>query len=97
MTDVPLQEYLEAKLDSIQEQIAHTAIDLNRRLEAMNDFRAQIQSERGEYVRRDALDIMLTDLTTRLQHLERWLAMIVGGALVMAASTGVLMWSLNRP
>ena len=45
-------------------QSANIALDkasaiLNERLEVMNQFRQQINSERGDFVRRDQLDLML--------------------------------------
>lgn len=93
---VPLREYLEAKLDAIQEQISRTARDLERRLNDMNEFRAQIQNERAEYVRRETLDMLVKSLSDRLGNIERRLSYIVGGAMTVAVASSILLWFLGR-
>lgn len=96
MTSVPLREYLEAKLDAIQSQITTTASDLERRLESMNEFRAQIQSERAEYVRRETVDLLVRQLSDRMAAVDRRLSFVTGGALVVAACISLLLWVLGR-
>lgn len=43
-------------------------IALNERLETMNQFRQQINSERGLYITRDMLDLIIKPLQTRLEQ-----------------------------
>jgi len=66
-------------------QKARDEADVNRRLEAMNELRSQINSERGLYVTRPLLDSQLEalhrqnqDNRTRLEELSRQLADIQG-------------------
>lgn len=56
----------EASLRATERTLDATAKALETRLLAMNEFRAQIQSERNEYVRNDQFDIF----TERLRTLE---------------------------
>lgn len=66
MSDVPLREYVEARLEELEKRIElsdrlrDTALDKAEaamlvRLTAMNEFREQLNKERSEYVRRDQL------------------------------------------
>lgn len=85
---------------------ARTALDkaeetLTARLEGMNEFRAQLNQERGSYVRRDQLEPLqlradearqrIEDtVNLRLQLIEKTLAGIAGAAKAYAAlATGI--------
>jgi len=56
------------------------------RLDSMNEFRAQINKERTEYVTKDSLTILLQSMDKRLKHLEEANAFSSGRLwMVMAA------------
>jgi hypothetical protein len=51
-------------------KIQKADLDLERRLEEMNNFRAQINQERGDYLRRDMYDRENAALSDRVKSLE---------------------------
>lgn len=57
-----LEKAHNAQLQAAEKALGATAMALEARLETMNQFRSQIQEERGEYVRRDQLDPLLERL-----------------------------------
>lgn len=60
-SEIAVHATLVAK-EKVDEQ---TAEALKIRLESMNEFRAQINSERGSYVTKDTLDALLKPLQTK--------------------------------
>lgn len=91
---------LEAQHNSSEESLGITRNELNRRLEEMNQFRAQIGQERGEFVRRDMYDQALALLADRIAALERSKAGALGTigaygsiiALLMGIAALVVYW-----
>ena len=77
---------LQLAADSLHEKLAH-----------MNQFRAQIDSERALYVKRDQMDALLTSrqviveqLIARLEKLENWQANVLGRQLIFGAAIIVI-------
>ncbi len=79
---VPLREYVdrifaerekarEAQLSAMRRAVDSASVQLNERLESMNQFRSQISEERLLYVRHDTLDAKLKPINDRLTALER--------------------------
>lgn len=79
---VTLRELLEARFAAIDARTAalvesHAAVhqvaegNVNRRLDEMNELRAQIEQERGVYVRRDQLDAMLLATSVEFRELAK--------------------------
>ena len=68
------------------------ATDIQRRLEAMNELRAQIENERGRYVLRDVYDIKVNDINERINLQAQFASdikgrMLVAGAVILAISS----------
>jgi uncharacterized coiled-coil protein SlyX len=88
MTDVPLREYIESRINSLEDKIISQSkyieqhFELNERaikkaeeamlvrLETMNEFRAQINKERTDYVTKEALAVCEKNTDARLKKLE---------------------------
>jgi len=72
-----------------QRAIDLAAEDLARRLESMNEFRDQINTERRDYLRRDFFDTIMSTFDRRFDDITTRLALIEGGSL---ASTRYIGW-----
>jgi len=81
VTDVALKDFLEAQIKALRDYVdlkniaASRAIDLShvdleRRLEAMNEFREQLVQERGTYVAEAVYSVKHEELERRLRGLE---------------------------
>ena len=98
MTDqevVSLKEYLERRLTDLEhlmtarnvarnEAIEAARVEINRRLDEMNQLRHQIESERDKYMTRQAYEQYHEALITRVGALENWRANIVGRTVGLA-------------
>ena len=106
-TDVSLREYvemrinaesrrLEQRIDASHEAVAKAEDAMTLRLEGMNEFRSQIQSERATYATREQRD----DDQKRVGRLEATIAKLVGGLILasflMPLLTGVIVYLLTR-
>jgi hypothetical protein len=80
--------------DLLAQLITARATDIQRRLEAMNELRAQIDNERGRYVTRELYDTKTDDINERINLQEQFASniqgrMLVAGAVILAI-TGFL-------
>ena len=106
-TDVSLREYvemrinaesrrLEQRIDASHEAVAKAEDAMTLRLEGMNEFRSQIQSERATYATREQRD----DDQKRVGRIEATIAKLVGGLILasflMPLLTGVIVYLLTR-
>jgi len=86
-----LKEYVERILDEQTEARKIAKAEVDRRLDAMNELRDQIDSERGRYVEREMYDQRHQDLERRVGGVEGRLSNIEGGIQIRAATIG---WGL---
>jgi len=106
-TDVSLREYvemrinaesrrLEQRIDASHEAVAKAEDAMTLRLEGMNEFRSQIQSERATYATREQRD----DDQKRVGRIEGTISKLVGGLILasflMPLLTGVIVYLLTR-
>jgi hypothetical protein len=101
---VTLKEYinvlilnLEKRLDE-RNRLQEIALDkaaetLRLRLETMNEFRDQINKERGEYITRKELDLILKPLEKHSSFMEGRDWMIATGITFIIA-IGALLWAI---
>jgi hypothetical protein len=86
---VSIRQYFEALLQQYKEahDKEHTLLEkstelakqnLEIRLEGMNEFRKQIQEERGSFVNRDKFDILMGALDRRISAIESFQSKIIG-------------------
>ena len=57
-----LYKYMAASAEATKIALDKAATDLDVRLEHMNEFRAQIDKERGSYAQKSDLDVAISDL-----------------------------------
>lgn len=83
-----VREYLDKIRAADQMAIAKAEESVNKRLEAMNELRAQITSERGEFVRNDTYSARHDELITRISALENGQVGISGQVAPLAPLPG---------
>ena len=55
---VSLRDYVDTRMEAVEATMRATERAMDIRLETMNEFRAQINAERGEYIQRSHLEAM---------------------------------------
>jgi hypothetical protein len=81
---------LESEFNAMRESVKVANLELNRRLDGMNELRKQIEAERGRYVDRDTYSRENTLLADRIRSVELSLAKYAGGILFIAALINIL-------
>jgi hypothetical protein len=95
MSDVSLKDYIESRLTQERElretqvrdrnsALEAAKVEVDRRLEEMNNLRAQISSERQQFLSREVFDRAHGPLEDRVRILENFKANIDGRFLAMA-------------
>ena len=95
-TTTTLKAYLEERLDALEKLIrAEIALrdraidlarnDVNRRLEGMNELRAQIERERGTYMTRDLYDRLQSEAKGSAGSMVGWVIGALGVITAIAA------------
>lgn len=84
---VPLKEYLERIIDERTNSQAVAFVEfkstLNHRLEGMNEFRAQLEKQEKEYLRKESYNPSQDLVLARLSKLEDRQGMMVGGVILL--------------
>lgn len=92
-------ELLESKHEQhfalIEKALMHAEKEMERRLEGMNELRAQILSERGQYVTREILEEKLSVLGERLIRIEQLKSNLEGRLWMLGAVIVALTVVLN--
>lgn len=100
MTEVPLKEHLETKLEALdrvfttQLEALATALKLatdalDHRLQGMNEFRDALKDQAGRLATKDEVSALREVIDTRLKALEVSRAYAAGVAAVVGAMAGV--------
>lgn len=87
--DDPFHKYMEEQIRSLERRLddwieeSRRQVDradrvLNERLETMNEFRAQILTERAEFVRTDQFDARQKEINMAFRNLEDFVANLKG-------------------
>ena len=74
-----------------REAVEIAATDINRRLEAANELRAQINNERGLYLTRELYDREHSALSQRVANLELSASRVAGSIWAMGATISILL------
>jgi len=84
---VSLRDYLEARIDGVTETMRATATSLDKRLEAMNEFRAAMNDQRvmlesrmSESVPRSEYVVQHRALETQVNTIDKWRSNMEGKA-----------------
>jgi predicted sugar kinase len=77
---VPLKEHFESRLAAIVKTMKATDRVIEARLEAMNELREQINSERGHHITRDEHSLVYTRLQEDIKNLQLSRAELAGKA-----------------
>jgi glutamyl-tRNA reductase len=87
-----LKELMEKTEQARVAALEKADVALNSRLEAMNQFRQQMQEERALYVTRDQYDALRNELMTRISTIEATLANQAGGRAEAVSAKDLAQW-----
>lgn len=82
---------IEERLSAAQAALVVAKIEIDRRLEGMNELRAQIDKERGTFLLRAEYEAKEESIKSQLATLQRFQYMLVGGLLVFQIVLAVLL------
>ena len=99
---VSLQTYIERLMEEyktahahehklLSEAVERTAKMLDIRLESMNEFRSQINSERGSFLRCEVYDIQHHSLEEKVNRLEQELSSLRGRIIGIGTAIAVML------
>lgn len=77
---VSLREYLEAKINSVEKAIDLAREAMEKRLEGMNEFRAQLKDQASVLITRNEVDVQITRINTDIKLLNESKAKLEGKA-----------------
>ena len=99
---VPLREHIEAQfkahegVHTLEAQALEKAhLELNRRLDEMNELRRQIEHERGEYVGKAWFESKHRELEIRITNLEEWRWKAAGAIFAAMTAGGIMGWAVG--
>jgi hypothetical protein len=77
---VSIKEHLESRIQAVEKAAIQTASTLEKRLEGMNEFRAQLSHQAGTFLTREAYQIAHEQLQKQVDELRMSRAMLEGKA-----------------
>jgi hypothetical protein len=77
---VPLKEHIEVRIDALEKATEVAAKEMNRRLEGMNEFRAQLDKQTRTFIDKDHFESRWDSLCNRVVSLENFKERQVGKA-----------------
>jgi len=83
------------EIQQAKETVEHSRQEMDRRLAEMNEFRAQLTTERASYVTRDMMDARQAIMAERIANLERSWSNMSGRLWSMGVGLGALVVLLN--
>jgi hypothetical protein len=93
---ISLREYVDTLLREREKELYRTAAELERRLEGLNDLRAEVVKDRNMYLLREVYERMHGSLVDRIGKLENMQTKIVTAGLVLVTLSGLLGWMFGR-
>lgn len=93
MGEIPLKDHIDQRFRDLEARMIAAAETLAERLEGMNQFRRQIETERRDYLTRGEYEIAHRDLNRRVETLEQLVANY-GGRLLLVAAMAVVAGAL---
>ena len=63
--EVTLRELLEARLEATEKALGLARVELERRLEGMNEFREQLRDQAARFITRDEFDMRMDAMVAR--------------------------------
>jgi hypothetical protein len=82
MTDnsIPLKEYFDTRLNSIDKALGLASAQMEKRLEGMNEFRDALKDQAGRFITRAELEAYLDKINFNIKSLELSKATLEGKA-----------------
>jgi len=73
------EKQMNIKFDGIARELITAKLEMDRRLEQMNEFRAQLTSQAATFVSRGEMKLILDKVESRLEVLQNMAALKAGG------------------
>lgn len=80
---VSLKEYFELRISDIDKSTKLAAETLEKRLEGMNEFRAQLEKQTGTFLTKENFESRLLLVDSKLDALQKIVYIGLGGVLVL--------------
>lgn len=96
MTEVPLKEFIESRLASVEHAIAKSERLLEVRLATMNEFRESLRDQASRMATKEQVDSEIKQLERRLQILERYKSYLLGWSAAAAATVAFIISIATR-
>ena len=90
MTNDELKHYIERILDERDRAYVAATKELERRLEGLNDLRAEVVRDRSMFMGQDKAELLHNTLIHRIADLELWRSKAVGIGLTLIVLSGVM-------
>ena len=87
---IVVEERLEGHVDYTEKSINKTEMQLNTRLEAMNEFRGQMGDQIKTYLTKDTYDANHRILEVKIEAVQKFMWISIGGLLVIQVLVGFI-------
>jgi predicted sugar kinase len=77
---ISLKEFMETKIRSIEQNIEMATRVLDKRLDTMNEFRAQLKDQAGQFVTRSELNLLRQNIDSDIRMLREAKSLLDGKA-----------------
>ena len=85
-----LDEMVKVQLNAIDKALVIKTAELERRLELLNELRNEVVSDRTQFVRREAYDIIVDTIQKSIRGVEKRITVIETRSVVWTAAIGVI-------
>ena len=93
--DADYRSYLTERFERLDRAVSLANAQLERRLDLLNEFRAQSLDEQDRFATREVMDSRLDGVIERLNRTERWQAGMEGKFAMISVGGGILIVVVN--
>lgn len=80
MSDISLKDYFEQRFDMLEKDMNKASIQMDKRLEGMNEFRSALKDQAAKYLTKDEFSIQHQRVTDDIRMLRESKATLEGKA-----------------
>jgi hypothetical protein len=80
LQSVSLKEHIESRLSALEKAISEAKHDLEKRLEGMNEFRAQLKDQAYSFITRNEYALCIERINSEINSLKEFKAALDGKA-----------------
>ena len=87
--------YLDQRFEGLDKAVGLANSQLEKRLDLLNEFRAQSQDEQDKFAKKEVVNTRLDSVCERLSKAEQWQAVVDGKFTMMSIVWGILVVVIN--